>query len=300
MDEEAAEPVGRITLIGTIHNPLGHCTVEALHGLLERLAPDVIFEEWRPCDVAARDADLRWQSLDRHAITRYVEGKTVQQVPVEDYELPADFGADANRLLEYVNRHSPEYRALQRVADEEAYQYGFAYLNSPSRAALHRRQQALMEHTIALSGDAALQQILNTWTALMRQREMAMSTQFTPLRGHSPSSPVCSWWAPPIPPRLANLSPPARRQIRLSLPGNSAAGSKVGCVIVVRYPKLSKLEIRTKHTLGIYVEAVECLLQPHGAVAICVVKRPPIAPSNRIKRASPVSAIGRELTYLCS
>lgn len=174
VDEEAAEPVGRITLIGTIHNPLGHCTVEALHGLLERLAPEVIFEEWRPCDVAARDADLRWQSLDRRAITRYVEGKTVQQVPVEDYELPADFGADANRLLEYVNRHSPEYRALQRVVDEEAYQYGFAYLNSPSCAALHRRQQALMEHTVALSGDAALQQILNTWTALMRQREMAM------------------------------------------------------------------------------------------------------------------------------
>lgn len=166
--------MGRIRLIGTIHNPLGHCTVEALLSLLEWLAPDVIFEERRPCDVAERDSDTRWQSLERMAITRYVEGKQIQQIPVDNYELPAHFGKDANRLFDYVNRHSAEFRNLQYLADEEAYKYGFSYFNSPPWAALHRRQQALMEHTITQSADADLLSILTAWKSLILQREMSM------------------------------------------------------------------------------------------------------------------------------
>lgn len=173
-DEEDAAPVGKITLIGTLHNPLGQCHVDALCSLLEALAPEVIFEEWRPVDVTARDADMTWQSLDRQAIARYVQGRAVRQVPVDAYELPPEFRQDIDRLFDYVVAHSPEYRSLQCVGDEEAFQYGFAYLNSPPWAALRQRLQALVEDTIAESGDADLQQILTTWTTLVRQREVAM------------------------------------------------------------------------------------------------------------------------------
>lgn len=166
--------MGRITLIGTLHNPLGQCHVDALCSLLEALAPEVIFEEWRPVDVTARDADTTWQSLDRQAIARYVQGRAVRQVPVDAYELPPEFRQDIDRLFDYVVAHSPEYRSLQCVGDEEAFQYGFAYLNSPPWAALSQRLLVVAEDTIAESGDVNLQRILTTWTTLVRQREVAM------------------------------------------------------------------------------------------------------------------------------
>ena len=166
--------MGRITLIGTLHNPLGQCHVDALCSLLEALAPEVIFEEWRPVDVTARDADTTWQSLDRQAIARYVQGRVVRQVPVDAYELPPEFRQDIDRLFDYVVAHSPEYRSLQCVGDEEAFQYGFAYLNSPPWAALSQRLLVVAEDTIAESGDVNLQRILTTWTTLVRQREVAM------------------------------------------------------------------------------------------------------------------------------
>lgn len=173
-DEEDAAPAGKITLIGTLHNPLGQCHVDALCSLLEALAPEVIFEEWRPVDVTARNSDTTWQSLDRKAIARYVQGRIIQQVPVDAYELPPEFRQDVDRLFDYVLAHSPEYRRLQRIGDEEVFQYGFAYLNSPPWGALCQRLQVLLEDTIAESGDSDLQKTLTTWTTLVRQREVAM------------------------------------------------------------------------------------------------------------------------------
>lgn len=174
VDEENAAQVGKITLIGILHNPLGQCHVDALCSLLEALAPEVIFEEWRPVDVTARDSDTTWQSLDRQAIARYVQGRIIQQVPVDSYDLPPEFRQDVDRLFDYVIAHSPEYPRLQRIGDEEAFQYGFAYLNSPPWVALCQRLQVVLEDTIAESGDSDLQKILTTWTTLVRQREVAM------------------------------------------------------------------------------------------------------------------------------
>lgn len=166
--------VGRITLIGTKHNEVGNCNVEALHGLLEILSPEVIFEELRSEDMAACYADPTLQSLEMQAVSRYVQGRIVRQVPVDAFELPPGFANDSDRLFDYVIARSPEYRSLQRVADEETNQFGFAYLNSPPWSALSQRMQAVMEDTIAQSGDAALEQIITTWNTLVRKREVAM------------------------------------------------------------------------------------------------------------------------------
>jgi len=173
MNEKVAASACRITLIGTMHNPLGRCNVLALYNLLKALAPEVIFEERRAGDDVTV-CNAAWRSLDQQAISRYVQGKEVRLVPVDDYQLPTGFRVDADRMFDHVIAHSPEYRSLQRVADEEAYEHGFAYLNSPGWAALHKRQQALMQKTVEQSGNVTIQQALISWNTLIHKRELTM------------------------------------------------------------------------------------------------------------------------------
>lgn len=166
--------MARVLVIGTGHNTLGQCNVDALALLLEKIAPDVIFEEIRPTEFDTRYADPMMHSLEMRAVSRYVQDKVVPQVPVDEYDVPPDFRRNADRLFQHVETQSSDYRALLAVEHAEISRYGFAYLNSSEWAALEHDKRAVMTASIAASGDTELQQSLSTWFALVRQREVAM------------------------------------------------------------------------------------------------------------------------------
>lgn len=163
-----------ITVVCTMHNDLGQCNADELLRILEILRPEVIFEEIRPSDLEARYGDESLHSLEMRAITKYLEGRSVTQVPVDDYIIPDDFGEAHLSLFKYAGTHSREYRELMQVEEEEISNFGFPYLNSQEWEALNKRVRELFEEVISQSGDDLLMQRLATWNDLIRKREVSM------------------------------------------------------------------------------------------------------------------------------
>ena len=64
-----------ITVVCTVHNEIGLCNRDQLLEIIRTVGPDVIFEEMRFEDSAARYRDRFHYTLEMNAITEYKESK---------------------------------------------------------------------------------------------------------------------------------------------------------------------------------------------------------------------------------
>ena len=99
----------KITLVCSSHRENGLCNAGELLRLLRAIDPDVIFGE-----VPVSDFDFyNPRSLEGQAVTRLLEYKSFQRVPVDRYDIPLNFRAVTDSVLDFVERTSHEYLILR-------------------------------------------------------------------------------------------------------------------------------------------------------------------------------------------
>ena len=126
----------KITLVASAHRESGLCNAEELLKILRAIEPDTIFEESRPSELDS------YRPLEVRAITKYRDSKVFQRVPVDRYDIPANFVAETQRVFDCVKQTSQEYLVLNEEHDNSVYRYGFEYLNSSACATMMARPTA--------------------------------------------------------------------------------------------------------------------------------------------------------------
>ena len=77
-----------ITLIATVHRERGICNSNELCKIIERLAPEIIFDEMSPDAFTKINERLNPETLEINAITRCSQKHPIVYIPVGRNELP--------------------------------------------------------------------------------------------------------------------------------------------------------------------------------------------------------------------
>lgn len=164
----------RVLLIGTIHEEQGVATISALHTILERLRPDVIFLEIPPAAFPAYCDGTRG-NLESSAARRYSETNDVVLVPV-DLPTPKDsFFRDWQYMDRRITVTNPAYAQLIDQNTLDIATYGFPYLSSERSSEAWSAIYEAMDVAIQrLSHDTALSAFYEFWKRTNEHREEAM------------------------------------------------------------------------------------------------------------------------------
>ncbi len=166
--------VARIVMFGTVHQEQGVATISALHEILERAAPEVIFLEIPSAAFADYNAGVR-SNLESSAARRYRESNDVALVPVDLPTPEESFFRDFQYLDRRITATSPEYRRLVDQNSSDISTGGFPYLNSQRSWEAWSNIYEEMEAAIQrLHHDSRLIEILELWKHTNECRERAM------------------------------------------------------------------------------------------------------------------------------
>jgi len=163
-----------ITTLCTSHSEQGLCNAAELLNILEEIGPSVIFEELRPADFDLYHGDGSKQTLEIRAIRSYLIGRKVQQVPVDDWEAPENFGPHIRALDEFVESRSPEYCTTMDDIHRMQAESGFRYLNSQDFISHISKSEQLYKETVSKYGNDLAKSNLATWNDLMCKRDRSM------------------------------------------------------------------------------------------------------------------------------
>jgi GxxExxY protein len=82
----------KITLIGTMHKEIGKCNGNELYNILEKIKPDVIFEETsRYKNMLTYTWGIDPNSPELRAIQKYIQNHNANCIPVDNLEKPKNF-----------------------------------------------------------------------------------------------------------------------------------------------------------------------------------------------------------------
>jgi hypothetical protein len=159
----------KVTLVCSSHREKGLCNARELLGILRAIGPDTIFFEARPSDL-----DLHSKTLEGEALKIYRERNPFNGVPVDRYEIHAEFRATIDRVLDRVLDNSDEYLALHQEIEYSAHCRGFSYLNGVPFAQVRTRMSEIEDEVTYATGDETLIRGLQMWRRVERERNVEM------------------------------------------------------------------------------------------------------------------------------
>lgn len=164
-----------ITLICTVHEEKGVCTISALSQILERARPEVIFLEIPPSLYAQYFEEKTKWNLESKTVNRYLETHSVDLMPVDVFDVPNDFFEQNGLLHRKVESVSSEYRRLVDWHSQYVGQYGFAYLNSKYCSDLWLELNASIKAVVEHIGDEHLSETYDQWKDVIEHRDREMT-----------------------------------------------------------------------------------------------------------------------------
>lgn len=163
-----------ITLICTVHDERGACSLDALHQIVKAINPEVVFEEIPPSAFNAYYGDRTRNNLETRTIIKYLESHQVDHIPVDYFDVPATFFEDDRKMHMQVERISPAYQRLLDAHSLYTRQYGFAYLNSDYCSNLYRELYETIKRTLQRLDDEQLWRSFQLWNSVIDKREHEM------------------------------------------------------------------------------------------------------------------------------
>lgn len=163
----------RVSVIGTIHEPFGCATADALLSILRRLRPEVIFLEM-PREAFDEYMDGSRTNLEATAVRLYRAEHPVELVPVDLPTPDPEFFAGWDRVRREVRNRSYEYCRFKRLEEQYVAQGGFDFLNSQLGSQL---SADIHETTLLTLAQLANPQLSSNYDAFMKaleRREHAM------------------------------------------------------------------------------------------------------------------------------
>ena len=136
-----------ITLIATGHKENGLCNTKELFKIIEKISPDVIFEEIPPGKFEAVYAGTRQASLEVEIIKAYLKRYPgVHHYPVDldiEQATEKEIKQEVDGIAFICNDYSDEYHYLDGLLSLHSEKYGFPYLNSDRCSDLILRKKVL-------------------------------------------------------------------------------------------------------------------------------------------------------------
>lgn len=176
----------RVLLVATIHEEQGIASVAALHAILSRAHPDVIFLEIPPDVFPDFEAGSR-SNLESRAARLYREKNDVALVPVDLSTPDESFFRDFQYLDRRLTATSIIYRRLVDQHIDDVAAHGFPYLNSQRCSSAWASIYEVMHAGIQrLSHDTRLPEIFEKWRQTNALREGAMLRHLDDYHTHHP------------------------------------------------------------------------------------------------------------------
>jgi pheromone shutdown protein TraB len=137
-----------VTLIATKHKERGICTSNELYKIIDRISPEIIFEEIAPSKFESIYEGASWYSLETDAIKAYLKTYPITHLPVDlnfDLEILRSLKKNVDAIFDIFNDYNSEYNYLSNLLGELTEQLGFPYLNSNKCQKLMERKLILEE-----------------------------------------------------------------------------------------------------------------------------------------------------------
>lgn len=172
----------QITLIATRHESLGKCNSEELIRILTQLNPEVIFEEIPPTLFGEYYVKKERKNLETEAISRFIDGRSIVQVPVDSDNVPSDdFFKEYERLIKRLegltDRNGFDFRTMTDRNRSLTSLYGFDYLNSSYADQINEVIARAIENGLVKIDDKELVNTHEMWKEVNMQREHHMLEQ---------------------------------------------------------------------------------------------------------------------------
>ncbi len=166
--------MSNVILVCTQHGENGRCTSYELCRILERIKPEVIFEEMPPSSFDEYYRERKRSNLETDAISMYSESHDVKHIPVDYHDIPKGFFEDNRRMHKKVEAISADYRRL--IDNHSIYvgMYGFRYLNSDYCSNLFDDLDSSIRVAIQEIDDKSLTQVHDSWNGMKKRRELEM------------------------------------------------------------------------------------------------------------------------------
>jgi hypothetical protein len=166
-----------ITLIGTYHKERGICNLTELYKIIEKINPEVIFEEISPSHLDAYCKDKNKSKLETDTIIKFMENHQIEHIPIDYDNVPPDSFFRSDRYMHgRVERFSYGYRNIVDTISFYTEKYGFKYLNSIDNMNLNEELDNEIEETLKMFNDEKLFQIRKSWNDITEKRENVMIT----------------------------------------------------------------------------------------------------------------------------
>jgi len=166
-----------ITLIATKHKEKGLCSPNELYKIIERIAPEIIFEEVPPSKFAAVYKGSRKDSLETGTIKRYLQQHPIDHIPVDlDTEEVIDrtIKNHFQKISYTFCYYSPEYNYLSNQLASLSEQFGFPYLNGDQCSRLMERKLILELHLLRIINNEMLSNAYTDLSNYLDQRREEM------------------------------------------------------------------------------------------------------------------------------
>jgi hypothetical protein len=163
----------RVSVIGTVHEEVGHANSSELLAILERIRPEVIFLEMPPSAIADY-CDGPRSNLESTAVNQYRALHQVNLVPVDLPTPSAEFFSNMEEVRRSIRSRSVDYCRLVSWEEQYVEAYGFAYLNSAHYCTLIAEIHAARVAALAEIGDPRLMEIYELFTSTNERRDDAI------------------------------------------------------------------------------------------------------------------------------
>ena len=162
-----------VTLICTRHFELGNCNSPGLLKIMEKIQPDLIFEEL-PLIVFDECYKGYMVTLETTAIKEYMKNRQINHIPIDTFDKEHTMDRIFTLMNNFVAESSLEYRNyLDKLAEVES-QQGFAFLNSKQCDTFFDNLYIMQERILFETNDAYLSKIYNEEKAYNHNRENEM------------------------------------------------------------------------------------------------------------------------------
>jgi hypothetical protein len=164
-----------ITLLCTAHGEKGNCNIQELYNIINKIDPEVIFEEIPPSEFDSFYRERTRNNLESDTIIKYLENHKCEHIPVDlDYTPPKSFFDTYGNMHRRIEERSYNYK---KIIDTHSFYreiYGFKYLNSIECMTLDIELNKEMETVLRIINDEKLYEIHKSWNEIMDKRENEM------------------------------------------------------------------------------------------------------------------------------
>jgi hypothetical protein len=162
-----------ITLICSVHREHGKCNSEELYNIIERIKPEIIFEEIPYFMYIEQYKEFSEKNLEIQAIKKYLKKYDVEQIPVDNLDL-----LNSLHNFEYSNEREINNNFVWRNLLEEQYllesENGFEWINSDSCDNFFDKLYIQEKCIIKNSKKEKIQHLYNSWHEIQEKREHEM------------------------------------------------------------------------------------------------------------------------------